>query len=302
MPENRTPGHLVVLLILAGLAGGGIWLWRQCARNSAIPFLSRHAGAEWVVYPTPPDINARMQVWFVADFRRAFSLSRVARKAELRIRGFRRVRVLVNGEAVSLHGDDAGWKSARAADVTSLLRAGGNTITASVANGNGPPALWLQLDLDGETVLRSDESWSVSLAGATEMPARRASEPQGLWRTSKGTPAALRPPATGESLRRALPALLALAAVSIALVGGATILLRRRENRRATDDARRGPPPFLLPIWYGVLLLWVALLFNNCRLLYDTAGFDAEEHLEYVEQALGRVPRVGGNSGLARPT
>jgi len=274
-----------VLLILAGLVGGGAWLWRQCAHNPAIPFLSRHAGAEWIVYPSPPDINARMQMSFVADFRRTFSLARVPRGAELRVRGFRRVWVLVNGEAVSLHGEASGWKSARAADVTSLLRAGGNTITASVDNSDGPPALWLRLDIDGQIVLRSDESWSVSLAGATEMPARPASAPQDLWRTSKGTAAALRPSAVGESLRRALPALLALAAISVALVGGATLLLRRRERRRATDGERRGPPPFLFPIRHVVLLLWAALLFNNCFLLYDTAGFDAAEHLEYMEQA-----------------
>ena len=67
-------GPIVIAAILAVLllaAAGGWWL---CERSAAIAFLPARPGAEWIIYPAPPVLDARQAFPVRAIFKRTFVL------------------------------------------------------------------------------------------------------------------------------------------------------------------------------------------------------------------------------------
>ena len=94
----------------------------------------------------------------------------------LRVRAFRTCTIEFNGKPVPARFDAAEWKQESRFDVTRFLQAGKNELALTVTNASGPPALWLAISCP-ETVLVSDKSWQVSLAGATWLPAALAADP-----------------------------------------------------------------------------------------------------------------------------
>src|SRR5207249_4305663 len=158
------------------------------------------------------------------------------------------------------------WKEIVSVDVAGQLQGGSNVIEARVFNHNGPPALWLTLNTD-QLSLRSDKTWEVSFAGSS-------------WRHAALAAAAKTPgpgnsiaggEGTFDALKKVWPfwiVLLVIASVAIFIWN----LILKSSTTRWLEKT-------LLLILAG---LWLLLFWNNSRLLPFHAGFDAKEHLKYI--------------------
>ncbi|HEY4761322.1 MAG TPA: hypothetical protein VIH42_12135, partial [Thermoguttaceae bacterium] len=162
---------LAVLLLFTALFVG-----RACYFRNDIRFLAEHSPARWIIYPWPATTVSLDDVSLDAVFRRSFSLGSVPAAAQLRVRAFRTCTIRLNGNLVPAEFDYDRWKQESRFEVAQFLRAGQNDIIVTVTNSSGPPALWLALSCPA-TVLASDNSWEVSLAGATWLPAVLAADP-----------------------------------------------------------------------------------------------------------------------------
>jgi len=184
-------------------------------------------------------------------------------RAEISWRAFRHSQLSINGVVLPPCGQ-ANWKDACRRDAASYLRPGTNTITATVWNSNGPPALSLRLEIDGVAV-KTDGDWSVSVNGSLWRQARLASasaefgegnELHGLEET-------------GPALRECWPRLF-------------LFFLSRFCWRSVWRMGRAGPG--LVPgagrHWRGGGL--VAAILHNAPLLPREIGFDSSSHVEYI--------------------
>ena len=140
MRQSRRQSSVIVAILLLALLTTVGGFWRLCIRDNGIAFLPTRPGAEWIVYPKPPDAEAQHAVPIKAVFRHTFVLNAPPDSATLTVRAFKSAAVVINGQKpgqLELAGKN--WKSASTADVTGLLRAGTNDITAYVTNVLGPP-------------------------------------------------------------------------------------------------------------------------------------------------------------------
>lgn len=104
-----------------------------------------------------------------AEFRKAFDLAAVPKRAMLKISADNAAQVLINGEP-ALSNDN--WQQPSQANVAKRLRTGRNEIVVRAKNNGGPGGVVLTLNLIGEdgktTVIESDASWtSVTRSGET---------------------------------------------------------------------------------------------------------------------------------------
>jgi tetratricopeptide (TPR) repeat protein len=254
--------------------------------DSAINFLPRNGRAEWIVFPTAVDVRAHWFASLDATFRREFVLSHQPATARLSVRAMRRVEVRINGEAVRFP-SNRNWKEIASSDVAGQLHAGSNVIEARVFNHNGPPALWLTLDTD-QLSLRSDRTWEVSFAGsswrhAALAAATKAAGPGNSVAGGEGT---------FDALKKVWPfwiVLIAIASVAIFIWN----LIPKNSTTRWLEKT-------LLLVLAG---LWLLLFWNNSRLLPFHAGFDAKEHLKYINyiQEHGALPLANEGWEMYQP-
>ncbi len=257
-----------VLLALSLLAGLG-WLCWKGARDAAIPLLPPGPG-EWIVYPTPPQSGAYLGQAVSADFERQFVLGTPPAQAELSWRAFRQSGLSINGIALPEAGQAGrNWKDVSRMDAAPYLRRGTNTISATVWNDNGPPALSLRLEIHGAAVA-TDEGWGVSVAGAAWRPARpAAATPEfGEGNALHGLEE------TGPALRESRARLCVFLLVAIGLAGGLAHGMRRGAGAGGWNYWRW---PAL-----GLAAAWAVLFLHNSPLLPRDTGFDAPEHLKYI--------------------
>jgi cytochrome c-type biogenesis protein CcmH/NrfG len=267
---------MVAAMLLALLtAAGGFW-W-SCTHDNGIAFLSAKSGAEWIVYPQPPDAMPHYAVPIGAVFRYTFLQGAPPASATLTVRAFRNAAVVINGQTpgqLELTGQN--WKSSSTADVTGLLQAGTNEIRAYVTNTLGPPALWLRLQT-GQMSQGTDERWQVSLAGGAWQQARRASQPP-----------AIRPDSllyggerTIDSVKQVWHVTVTLCALSLVLVLGVNRWRRRSEPVAApvTDPSAK----LIYGLFIIVVIARTALFINNVPQLPPPTGFDAAAHEEYIQ-------------------
>jgi Tfp pilus assembly protein PilF len=284
-------------------------------------FLPPGAGAEWILYPVPPQVTIVPDRYPQrAEFRRSFELAGTPETARLRLRAFGEVRLQINGQQVDLPGAER-WQEERAAEVAGQLRAGSNEIQVGVANAIGPPLLWLSLEGTGWKI-PTDEQWTVSLDGATDSPAHRAGEPLPI---RSGNPAA-GGTRTLDGLRNCVPALVILGLVTTCVLWLGKKLFRYLSPPGPDQEGvpeEKGPDTFLALLWLArkasgyfwpagadqgktapgekgpdtflsvepihvelaaVLLLWIVLFVHNatCVPLF-AEGFDATAHLDYIQ-------------------
>ena len=192
----------------------------------------------------------------------------------------------INGKPVDdLPLREQDWKNCRTRDVAQFLQAGENVISVTVSNSLGPPALWLSLT-GNRLALRSDPEWQVSLVGAAEQQAVRASEPPAIRPGNRlfGRELVI------NSLRVTWPELLLILLISTVVIGGSNRFLR---SQRATcPDGASGAAAVdcfavaPLVVLVVILLSWVALLGNNLPQIAALFGFDRDGHLEYIDYLL----------------
>src|SRR5437764_305641 len=251
---------------VAAFAGVGLSVLTWIAWNDpAINFLSRDKRAEWIVFPAAVDAHAHWFASLDATFRREFVLTDRPATARLGVRAMRGAEVRINGGPIRFP-SNRNWKEIVSVDVAGQLQGGSNVIEARVFNHNGPPALWLTLNTD-QLSLRSDKTWEVSFAGSS-------------WRHAALAAAAKTPgpgnsiaggEGTFDALKKVWPfwiVLLVIASVAIFIWN----LILKSSTTRWLEKT-------LLLLLAG---LWLLLFWNNSRLLPFHAGFDAKEHLKYI--------------------
>ena len=269
--------RLTLLLVLGTAVATSAWLGWICSRSSDIAFLTRSGPAEWIVYPVPSSLLARDAVELSTVFRRSFSLEKAPSAGLLQVRALRRCVVTLNRTSIAFPEDnDPNWKQPSRCDVSKHLQVGRNELSVTVSNRSGPPALWLSLTT-GDWSLNSDTDWEASLAGAVWQPARMASAPIGGSN--------LLPEKTTQSFLRKLPTLGLLAALAAGILG-AVHLGTRRQTAPSEPAEQKLLPLHIAAALAGVAILWIVLFWNNLGSLYRTVGFDAADHLEYIEYLL----------------
>jgi tetratricopeptide (TPR) repeat protein len=233
--------------------------------DSAINFLPSNGRAEWIVFPAAVDARAHWFASLDATFRREFVLSHQPATARLSVRAMRRAELRINGQAVRFP-SNRNWKEIVSIDVAGQLHAGSNVIEARVFNHNGPPALSLTLDTD-QLSLRSDRTWEVSFAGSSWRHAAlaAATTTAGPGNSIAGGQG------TFDALKKVWPFWIVLVAIASVAILIWNLSLKHFAARRLEKT--------LLLVIAG---LWLALFWNNTRLLPFHAGFDSTEHLKYV--------------------
>src|SRR5262245_19508432 len=170
---NRT--RIVLLFLVALLAAVITWIAWACTKREDIAFLSRSGPAEWIVFPVPLDPEPITCARVTTVFRRNFQIRAMPARATLRLRAFKSCSVTLNGQSLPVP-IPANWKTPVVLDPTLQLRAGDNTLSITVTNSSGPPALWAELAADGFTLF-TDEDWEASCAGSVWRPAWLARRP-----------------------------------------------------------------------------------------------------------------------------
>ena len=268
---------LILLWACAAVLTAAAWLWHSCEHNGDVSFLTRHAPADWILYPKPPVLHLQGIAELPAAFQRSFVVPQGQRTATLSLRACRRCEVSINGQSVALPETSGNWKQARTVEVGRFLEAGENTLRVTVFNRVGPPALWLMLRGTG-VELNSDASWEVSYAGAVWQPAHLATQPLPV---GPGTPAGGGETTLG-SVGRAWKGLMVL----LALSAGVLALWRwwhERESTRMLPARWRwtsDPASVLLAV---IAMSWIFLWAHNVSFVPRNAGFDTDGHLEYIK-------------------
>lgn len=291
-PQHPTPAEIGRLgnrtrntAILAPLAICAIIaLCWYIPRLTGLNFLPARQPAEWIIYPTPANADALPIVELTTEFRRTFSLPGPVSNATLLARGFKTLVVRINGEQLPPPlNHDTDWKSVEEFDLSRLIRPGTNELFVTVSSAKGLPSLWLSLRA-GEFALVSDESWTASFAGGTWQNAQRATGPLAI-RPGNRLYSHERPLA---SLRRNWPFLLLLAMLAAAIVVA----------------GKKLPPSKLELVCIAILALaWIGLGINNLRQLPKDIGFDAAEHLAYIQYILdhGTLPLANQGWEMYQP-
>lgn len=255
---------LMPAVIVVALIGGTIaFLWRTVHANET-SFLNTFDGADWIVFPMAYFPSARPALAFDATFRKAFSLTSAPRAATLHVRALREGSVTINGQPVPLKLDTRNWRNKATIDVTSFLRAGQNTISATIQNGTGPPALWLRLVTD-EVSVQSDSTWECSIAGsawrrATSARDRDRPNPDERISTSFNPL---------KSLQITWPWLILFGVIAAIVI-------------MAIDRAQLSPESIALLVLAICSIAWIALLVHNTSWLPSHVGFDATGHQSYI--------------------
>src|SRR5215471_8874154 len=220
--------RVLVSLLAGGVLLGVVAFWWLCTKRPNIAFLVSHSTAQWILYPVPADGSGLPSVELSTEFRRSFTLTSVPSAARISIRSLKRSEMFVNGKPIPANAVK-NWKQASELDIQALLKPGTNELSVTVFNDNGPPALWLSLDV-GETRLSTDETWQASYAGAAWQPAQLATTPPAI---NKGNPL-YGLETTAASLRARLPMVLVFAGISALLLIAGQVWTSRQERAGKT--------------------------------------------------------------------
>jgi len=250
-------------------------LGQRCACAPDVAFLFARGDAAWITDPEPVDARLRQYKQErvpVATFTRRFSLSAAPADAVLHVEAARAHRVRVNGADLWASPDpDPRWRSGREGDAAPQLRVGENEIAIEVWNPRGPPLLRARLDVAGDPIT-TDTSWSVSRDGAVASAAVLADD-------TRPHPSGAASPRPARAFRAQALLLLGIFITACAVVfAGAPWFTRHRA---------RLPSLALALVHAG----WIALFAGKLASLPLTTGFDATNHLVYVD-VLRREHRV----------
>jgi len=242
-------------------------LAQRCACAPDVAFLFANGDAAWITDPRP--VDAMVQQYKqptvpVATFRRRFAVDALPAVARLRVEAARVHRVRVNGVLVWASPDpDPGWRGGHAQDVAQQLRAGENEIAIEVSNPRGPPLLRARLDA-GVLQVATDTTWSVARRGETASDAALPDD-------TRPHPSAAASPRPARAFRSRALLLLGLFVAACVVTFAITPALTGQRVR--------------LP-WLALALVhlgWIALFAGKLAALPVTTGFDATNHLAYVD-------------------
>jgi len=247
-------------------AAAAAFAW-HCATSPEVTWIEQSGDAAWITDPRPVDLMVQQfgrEEVPVATFARRFELDAPPVRAELRVRAARAYRVRVNGTLAWASPDpDPRWRAERAQDVAPLLRAGDNEVAIDVWNPRGPPLLQARLVLP-DRVIPTGVDWTAAAESGAPAPAVLPDDTR--------APASA---ATGPRPARALAEHAGPLAGLLALALLAWVLLGERIGALSA-----WLPRLALLLVHGIWLALFAFKFSRIPL---TAGFDASNHLHYVE-------------------
>src|SRR5262245_32196128 len=136
---------LALLLVISSALGALGWLWWSATHRSQIRFLPTMTGAEWIIYPKAAEGRPRYDLELNTIFSRTFVLNEVPVESNLRVSGFYNYSISLNGNIISPQQRGGSWRKPDLYSPSKFLRLGTNELLVTVANSNGPPALWLSL-------------------------------------------------------------------------------------------------------------------------------------------------------------
>lgn len=235
-------------------------LWLHCARSPDVPFLGDGAGAAW--WMAPREVSARLEQWGrsaapVTRFAAEIVLAEPPDSAPVRIRALRRFAVRVNGEPVPVP-SPSDWREPMRVELAPWLRAGANRLEIDVSNKHGPGLLAFEAAAGLPT-----PAWQTWVDDAFLGPAIPADD----TRTSPGSLTVEGPWEGLLARRNALLALFVAGAAGLALAG----------RLRIRTEALPGTALLLAS------LAWVWLFLAKSMRIPPLVGFDAGNHLAYVE-------------------
>jgi tetratricopeptide (TPR) repeat protein len=269
---------LTALLIAAAAAGLLFWLFWLAENRSDVRYLPQPSVGEWIVYPLPPQPRAQWVIERRTVFSRSFSLLTSPGSALLRVQADTDCDLRINGAPIALaKSGTESWKEQQAREIGAYLRPGPNELTVTVANADGPPALWLAITAS-DWSLATDGEWIASLDGAVKRAAAPARDPLVI---RPGNPLY-----SGErvidELGRRWPTLAVFALGASVFAAGAWMLSRSGTLPRSWFTGRAAARLVVV----AAVVLWCALLWNNLQTLLFPIGFDAEHHLAYVRHIM----------------
>jgi len=287
----------MLLLIAAVLLSTAVVLVRQATHAPDVSMLVDGQGAQWIAFPKRFERSPLKRIAMAAEFRRDVQLERRPKTARLLVQTHRAGIVEINDQTVAALGkfvsDDAGdepsaeaapssetWKQVREFDVATLLRAGENSLRVRVESALGPPALWLRLEVDGQPIT-SDGQWQVSLVGSSWRSAVAAGDL--FRRTVEQQPDRSVLPRAADAATSLWPFYAGMAVVLVIVALGAKPLFASR-----LASASWAPRPETAAFWTagGAITVYAVLVTHNTPWLYASAGFDALEHLKYIQYVM----------------
>lgn len=236
----------------------------RCALSPDVPFVSQHADPTWWMAPT--QVSAQLEQWGRRDapvtrFAGETVLRSRPEHASARLRALRDVQLRVNGRPVPLPAASH-WRDARRVDLTPWLEPGTNRFELDVTNRRGPGLLSVAFEGLGDAPPVVWQTWIDGTRVGLAIPAddtRRNASALGVETPLEGLVAR----------RNALLALFVAGAAALTL-------------------APRLPPALLRALPGASLLLaslaWVWLFFAKSMRIPPLVGFDASNHLAYIEQ------------------
>jgi Flp pilus assembly protein TadD len=263
---------LALLLVISSALGALGWFWWSATERTKISFLPAMAGAEWIIYPKPPEGRIQPPIELATVFTRTFVLNEVPTNPTLKVAGYHKYSINLNGQAVdNPQKPGNSWKNPDLFVPAKFLRLGTNEIVVTIRNTNGPPALWLLLKTD-KFSLGTDQTWEASHAGA-------------VWKYAHLTKKPLPIPAGnglygGETPGRAFlnrwPVLLLFAVISLVIF---SFFVRRKKVETASPASR-------VREWFPVAIfaaLWTGIFLNNVTVLPASLGYDTSGHRDYID-------------------
>jgi tetratricopeptide (TPR) repeat protein len=283
---------LALLLVLSSALGALGWLWWSAVQRSKISFLPTLPGAEWIIYPKAVEGRIHPHIEVGTSFSRSFVLDAIPEESTLKISGFHHYSISLNGHPLNQSQQRGrSWKDPDQFSPSKLLRRGTNEILVTVANTNGPPALWLLLKA-GNFSLKSDESWEATHAGAVWKNAQLAKKPLPIP-VGNDLYVAEGP---GAAFARRWPILLLFAVIS------AVVTLLIAGIRRTTGAG----PRFRVKEWVPIAIfaaLWIGIFVNNLPVLPAMLGYDTGGHRDYISyiETKGSLPLAGDGWEMFQP-
>jgi hypothetical protein len=234
----------------------------RCALSPDVPFLSPQADATWWMAPT--EVSALLEQWGRRDapvtrFAGETVLREVPDRASARIRALRDVKLRVNGEPVPLP-EVSDWREARRVDLAPWLQPGTNRFELDVSNRHGPGLLCVSFEGLGAAPPASWQTWIDGVRVGTAIPAddtRHNAYALGVETPFRGLMARHDVLLVLFVAGAAALALAPRLPVALAALPGAALLLAS--------------------------LAWVWLFFAKSMRIPPLIGFDASNHLAYVD-------------------
>jgi tetratricopeptide (TPR) repeat protein len=248
--------------------------WQKISSGD-VALLTARPPAQWILFPKSQNGGAFRDVEMSTVFRREFKLSEVPDTAILGVRGMTRWQVDINGQVLANDfSAGANWKQPSEYNVARALQPGSNCITATVFNSNGPPVLWLDLRA-GNARIVSQTNWDASIWGSVWRKAAVATESSDF---PKGNPLYGGEKPVESFTKNSVP---------LAIFAGISFLIVLAGNKLLEKMRRSGPEfenRFCALVLLAVTAIWVLLYWHNLRLLPYQAGFDALDHLAYINR------------------